>query len=119
MREVVEEEKAFDRILDGKVSIDYETGQVKRAKKLLPRADRVGNATLLSASQTVYAATVRADPAVLHLDSKLLQDTVLLSLATATGGLVASFVRAPHTLGYVVGGMLVGPSGFDLIQKLA
>ena len=54
----------------------------------------------------------------MHLDARFLQDVVALSLATAVGGLVAALVHAPHTLGYMVGGVVVGPSGLDLVRNL-
>ena len=63
-------------------------------------------------------ARLKADPAMLHLDTRFLQDMVVLSLATAIGGLSAAALGAPHTLGYMMGGGLVGPSCLDLVRNL-
>jgi Kef-type K+ transport system membrane component KefB len=43
---------------------------------------------------------------------------VVLCLATAVGGLLAAFVDLPHTLGYILGGMLVGPSCLGFIKQV-
>lgn len=106
------------------VEIDYETGQVKTKSQLVPRPERRvmrasgQNFTALSTSSTVVQAQLKADPAVLHLDVRFLSDIVVLSLATAFGGLLASALRLPHTLGFILGGMIVGPSCLDYVVKL-
>uniref|UniRef100_A0A7S2HHK2 Cation/H+ exchanger transmembrane domain-containing protein n=1 Tax=Octactis speculum TaxID=3111310 RepID=A0A7S2HHK2_9STRA len=69
-------------------------------------------------SSQLRAAQEAADPAVLHLDVQLLQDMVVLCLATAVGGLFAALLDLPHTLGYILGGMLVGPSCLGLVQRV-
>ncbi|CAM9541238.1 unnamed protein product, partial [Laminaria digitata] len=58
------------------------------------------------------------DPALLHLDSNLLRDFVVLCMSAAIGGVVAAGVGLPETLGYIVGGMVVGPSGVDVIRMV-
>jgi len=42
----------------------------------------------------------------------------VLCLATAIGGLLAALVDLPHTLGYILGGMLVGPSCSNFIVQV-
>ncbi|CAM9338998.1 unnamed protein product, partial [Phaeothamnion confervicola] len=59
-----------------------------------------------------------ADPAVLHMDDVMLRDVVVLSMAAAIGGALAATLRWPHTLGYILGGMVVGPTGCNLITKV-
>lgn len=51
-------------------------------------------------------------------DFRLIIDLVLVLAAAATGGLLASLLRQPVLLGYLVGGMIVGPAGFGLIKEL-
>lgn len=58
------------------------------------------------------------DPAVLHLDANLLRDFVILCMSAALGGVMAAGVGLPETLGYIVGGMVVGPSGVDVIRMV-
>ncbi|CAM9596913.1 unnamed protein product, partial [Pylaiella littoralis] len=58
------------------------------------------------------------DPALLHLDANLLRDFVILCMSAALGGVLAAAVGLPETLGYIVGGMLVGPSGVDVIRMV-
>lgn len=58
------------------------------------------------------------DPALLHLDANLLRDFVILCMSAALGGVIAAGVGLPETLGYIVGGMVVGPSGVDGIRMV-
>lgn len=55
---------------------------------------------------------------MLHLDSNLLLDFVVLCMSAALGGVLAASVGLPETLGYIVGGMVVGPSGANVIYKV-
>ena len=127
-----------EKIRDGRAAVDYGTGEVRGLVELLSPHElrrlvsQVGstNVTALEAhllresfsqgggSRKFVKARSRVDPAKLHLDARFLQDVVALSLATAVGGLVAALVHAPHTLGYMVGGVVVGPSGLDLVRNL-
>ena len=80
------------------------------------------NAAPLTPQQEVAAAVTKlqqkADPAVLHLDVDLLQGVVLLSVSTALGGFAATVCHLPTEVGYMVAGMLIGPSGLNLISKV-
>lgn len=59
------------------------------------------------------------DPAVLHLDPKLLRDFVILFMSATLGGVCAAGFGLPDTLGYIVGGMIVGPTGVDVIRMVS
>ncbi|CAG9467291.1 unnamed protein product [Pedinophyceae sp. YPF-701] len=54
----------------------------------------------------------------LHEDRVLLRDLVVMLVATAGGGLVATMLRQPAILGYLVAGSAIGPGGFALIDEL-
>jgi Kef-type K+ transport system membrane component KefB len=56
------------------------------------------------------------DPAVLHYDLILLGQIALLFGASALGGIVTTWMYLPPTLGYLVGGAFVGPSGLGLVN---
>jgi hypothetical protein len=43
---------------------------------------------------------------------------VVLCLATGIGGIFAALLDLPHTLGFILGGMLVGPSCLDIIERV-
>jgi len=45
-------------------------------------------------------------------------DLVLVLAAAAAGGLFASLLRQPVILGYLLGGIVVGPAGLGLIKEL-
>jgi CPA2 family monovalent cation:H+ antiporter-2 len=51
-------------------------------------------------------------------DFRLIVDLVLVLAAAAAGGLFASLLRQPVILGYLLGGMVVGPAGLGLIKEL-
>jgi CPA2 family monovalent cation:H+ antiporter-2 len=51
-------------------------------------------------------------------DFRLIVDLVLVLAVAAGGGLLAALCRQPVILGYLVGGMVVGPAGLGLIKEL-
>lgn len=126
--------KVAERLRHGKATVDYETGQVasllapgeRRRIGWVVGADNISKieAQLLEQtkrghmSRRVIKETYRVDPALLHLDTRFLQDMVVLSLSTALGGLGAAAVGAPYTLGNMVSGVVIGPSCLDLVRNL-
>jgi monovalent cation:H+ antiporter-2, CPA2 family len=51
-------------------------------------------------------------------DFRLIVDLVSILAAAAVGGIIAGLARQPALLGYIVGGMIVGPAGLGLIKEL-
>ena len=51
-------------------------------------------------------------------DFRLIVDLVLVLSVAAVGGLFAALLRQPVLLGYLLGGMVVGPAGLGLIKEL-
>ncbi|MBV9388709.1 MAG: cation:proton antiporter [Chroococcidiopsidaceae cyanobacterium CP_BM_ER_R8_30] len=51
-------------------------------------------------------------------DLRLIVDLVLVLAAAAGGGLLAALLRQPILLGYLLGGMVVGPAGLGLVKEL-
>jgi monovalent cation:H+ antiporter-2, CPA2 family len=51
-------------------------------------------------------------------DFRLIVDLVMVLAAAAGGGLIAALLRQPVLLGYIVGGMVVGPAGLGLVKEL-
>ncbi|MEA5538042.1 cation:proton antiporter [Limnoraphis robusta Tam1] len=51
-------------------------------------------------------------------DFRLIVDLVLVLAAATAGGLLASLLKQPALLGYLIGGIVVGPSGLGLIKEL-
>ncbi len=51
-------------------------------------------------------------------DFRLIVDLVLVLGVAACGGLLAALLRQPVLLGYLIGGMIVGPAGLGLIKEL-
>lgn len=50
-------------------------------------------------------------------DLRLIIDLVLVLSVAAGGGLFAALLRQPVILGYLIGGMVVGPAGLGLIKN--
>jgi CPA2 family monovalent cation:H+ antiporter-2 len=51
-------------------------------------------------------------------DFRLIVDLVSVLAVAACGGLFAALLRQPVLLGYLIGGMVVGPAGLGLIKEL-
>ena len=51
-------------------------------------------------------------------DFRLIVDLVSVLVAAASGGLLAGLLRQPPLLGYIIGGMVVGPAGLGLIKEV-
>jgi hypothetical protein len=59
-----------------------------------------------------------SDPAVLTFDVHLMLDIVKLAMTASLFGLAAVFLRLPPTAGFLLGGMMIGPSCLDLIGEI-
>lgn len=73
------------QIKDGRLNVNYETGEIAGGKF---------NTTSEEMALEMSKLQLESDPAILHLDVDLLQDIVLLSIATALGGTVSLFMLA-------------------------
>ena len=51
-------------------------------------------------------------------DFRLIVDLVLVFAVAACGGLLAALLKQPVLLGYLIGGVVIGPSGLRLIKEL-
>ncbi|RUR85792.1 cation:proton antiporter [Chlorogloeopsis fritschii PCC 9212] len=51
-------------------------------------------------------------------DFRLIVDLVSVLAVAACGGLLAALLRQPVLLGYLIGGMVIGPAGLGLIKEL-
>lgn len=56
---------------------------------------------------------------MLSYNEHLLQDIACLMAAAAVGGVLASFIGAPPSFGYLIGGAAIGPSGLGVVTQLA
>lgn len=51
-------------------------------------------------------------------DFRLIVDLVIVLTAATAGGLLASLLKQPALLGYLIGGIAIGPSGLGVIKEL-
>ena len=55
----------------------------------------------------------------MQLKFDFLVDLCVMIIASSLGGVMASFIRVPPLVGHILGGFMIGPSGFHLIQDIA
>ncbi|OQS02751.1 monovalent Cation:Proton Antiporter-2 (CPA2) family [Thraustotheca clavata] len=101
------DEQAHQLEAQGAEAVDYESGHLKNISR-----------SELSAEELKHLDKVKqeSDPAVLHYDFSLLGQIALLFGVSALGGILTSWINLPPTIGYLVGGAVVGPSGFGLVH---
>ncbi|KAF0700332.1 Aste57867_9145 [Aphanomyces stellatus] len=104
------EDNAHELEERGAAAVDYESGKLK--EDIVPTLDE------MSDEQRQHLEKVKqdADPAVLHYDFGLLGQIALLFGVSAVGGIVSTSINLPPTVGYLVGGAVVGPSGFGVVH---
>lgn len=100
---------------------NYETGElelkgVDSSKIARSSMDEVAAKAALMAESELPANL--ADPAVLHADLRLLLDVVMLLFSATIGGILAAVINMPPIIGYIAGGIVVGPSGLGLIYTV-
>eukprot|EP00941_MAST-03F_sp_MAST-3F-sp1_P002619 g2619.t1 len=67
----------------------------------------------------VHNVEVRmADPAVMNVNIRMLIDVCMLFMFACLGGVLTSLVDMPPLVGYLCGGLVVGPSGLHLVQDI-
>lgn len=112
-------------LADNAEGVDYDSGNIKlniagmensesleliKERLLLELAEEKNKANQL----TQYLV----DPAVMQLDFGLLVDICVMIIAAAIGGILASFVRIPPLVGYIIGGLIIGPSGMRIVKDI-
>jgi hypothetical protein len=58
------------------------------------------------------------DPAMPNFDLRFLWDLSLLFVFSFGGAMLFQQMGAPHMAGYMLGGMLIGPSALDLVESV-
>lgn len=83
-----EVEALVEKIKDGSVAINYETGELQEEKHSGNTTTAVSIPASLPSvvTEEITKLQQEADPAILHLDVDLLKDVVTLSITTAVGG---------------------------------
>lgn len=83
-----EGEALVEKIKDGSVGINYETGELEEGQ---PSGNTTTAVSIPASLPSVVTEEItklqqEADPAILHLDVDMLKDVVTLSITTAVGG---------------------------------
>lgn len=98
-------EKSLDDDLPGN-KVDYDSGDIQTV-----------NGTL-SADLDVKEIIAKDDPALMHEDIQFLSDLVYVIISASVFGALAVAMRVPMVVGFILGGMVIGPSGFSLIVQM-
>ncbi|ETV84631.1 hypothetical protein, variant 1 [Aphanomyces astaci] len=102
------DENAHELEARGADAVDYESGRLKNTSNMVNLSD--------AQRQQFEKVKNQADPAVLHYDFGLLGQIALLFGVSAVGGILSTSINLPPTVGYLVGGAVVGPSGLGLVH---
>ena len=78
----------------------------------------VESLVLVDPDSNQYTLSRPQDTTVSHEDHNLLHDVLLLFLLCSVLGMAVSWLRAPSLFGYILAGVLLGPSGFNVIKVL-
>eukprot|EP00475_Leptophrys_vorax_P009677 TRINITY_DN16407_c0_g4_i2.p1 TRINITY_DN16407_c0_g4~~TRINITY_DN16407_c0_g4_i2.p1 ORF type:complete len:663 (+),score=168.59 TRINITY_DN16407_c0_g4_i2:133-1989(+) len=88
--------------------VDYESGDIKTSNGAVKTADDEGMKEIMAGD----------DPALLHEDIRFLADFVYVIVSAAVFGAVAVAMKIPMVVGFIFGGMMVGPSGLGLVVQM-
>lgn len=91
------QERALEK--EGVKAIQYETGQLRNISGIT-----------IEQMEKLRKMEKKTDPAILHYDFELLGEITILFGVASVGGMLAAVMKLPTTIGYLVGGSIVGPS---------
>ncbi|KAI8330648.1 Sodium/hydrogen exchanger family-domain-containing protein [Chlamydoabsidia padenii] len=74
--------------------------------------------TLIDQDRNEYIMTRPSDTTVIYEDMQFLHDVILILVISFVFGLLFSFAGLPAFFGYILAGILTGPSGYDMIKEL-
>ncbi|ORZ08152.1 Sodium/hydrogen exchanger family-domain-containing protein [Absidia repens] len=74
--------------------------------------------SLIDQDQNEYIMTRPADTTVIYEDMQFLHDVILILVISFVFGVLFSFAGLPAFFGYILAGILAGPSGYDMIKEL-
>ncbi|ORX61379.1 hypothetical protein DM01DRAFT_1380297 [Hesseltinella vesiculosa] len=83
-----------------------------------PAADIPSIITLIDQDQNEYIMTRPADTTIIYEDMQFLHDVILILVVSFCLGLAFAMVGLPAFFGYILAGILTGPSGYNQIKEL-
>ena len=111
--------------IESGAKVDYESGDLenkdgKRINDLEKKIQKLDSNTRLRVEKARQTAIEKAeDPAIMKTDLTLLLDvTIMLSFA-AFGGFAMKIVGLPVAFGYIIGGLVVGPSTLSFVSNIS
>lgn len=100
-----------------KYSSDDTDIKVERVVRITKKGLNNDTRVLVDAQKNEYILSAPHAPSSQEIDETFLTDLGVLITASAVSGLLAARLGQPIMLGYLVGGMAIGPGGFGLIQQ--
>jgi Kef-type K+ transport system membrane component KefB len=117
--------KQIEEQIESGAKVDYESGDLenkdgKRIDDLEKKIQHLDSNTRLRVEKARQTAIEKAeDPAIMKTDLTLLLDvTIMLSFA-AFGGFTMKILGLPIAFGYIIGGLVVGPSTLSFVSNIA
>ena len=115
-QEQAEEVALKEEISELKSSLE---GQIaKKPEKVDYVSGETKNASTSSGASSVIGNVIRQDPALLHEDMQFLSDLVFVLGSASVFGACAVAIQVPMIIGFIVGGVVVGPSGLGLVVQV-
>ncbi|CAO3652507.1 unnamed protein product [Cunninghamella echinulata] len=112
-----EEEEGLDNDLD----LDYQgtdTSSDHRHRHHDKNEMSSSIVTLIDQDQNEYIMTRPFDTTIIYEDMQFLHDIILILVVSFVFGMIFSFFGLPSFFGYILAGITMGPSGYDLIKEL-
>lgn len=78
----------------------------------------MSGAVLVNSAGDAFVLSRASDLSHLQEDSRLVHDLLLLTCVVALGGALARLVAVPSIIGFLLGGVAVGPGCLDIVQEL-
>ena len=88
----------------------------KNESNLLGNQNKYVMTTLIDSNSNQFVLSKPNDPTLPHEDRHLIQNIILIVILSFTFAVLCNLLHMPTMFGFVLSGMVLGPSGYNLIQ---
>lgn len=100
------------------IMFSTEDGRVETVLKLDKDQQEENVVTLVDQDNNEYVMMRPSDTTVIIEDPQLIHDFILIIVTSFTLGWMFTWIGLPAFFGYILAGIMIGPSGYNLIQEL-
>ncbi|KAF6725411.1 Transmembrane and coiled-coil domain-containing protein 3 [Oryzias melastigma] len=101
-----------------RVENEEKGGKMKNASKQKEVEDDLGLSMLIDSQNNQYVLTKPRDSTMPRADHHLIKDLVSVVMLSLPCGWICSLVGLPPMFGYIISGVLLGPSGLNSIRSM-